>query len=254
MSTARDVLERAAQACLNERVGDDTESDRAYNLAIGHCVEAIRALAAAEIESAPELRPRTPREQAKAVAWVQGLRASHTEVENATAQRPDEVRLMTMTSAEVESATPAKADDFLREIMASIDGRSFIPVARLDAMRAYLADRAQPSPEAQVAGKPPRNPDSMPQSHWKLGNEFKPFHPSASHVDPSYRDGWNRAYYAAIAQPAAQPATDRAIPEGWQLVPKKLTAPMALAWGLGGGMFFTWEALLATAPRFGDRP
>lgn len=38
---------------------------------------------------------------------------------------------------------------------------------------------------------------AYPQSHWKLGNEFKPFHPSASHVDPSYRDGWNHAYYAS---------------------------------------------------------
>lgn len=31
---------------------------------------------------------------------------------------------------------------------------------------------------------------------WKIGNEFAPFHPDASHVEPGYRDGWNACYAA----------------------------------------------------------
>jgi len=35
---------------------------------------------------------------------------------------------------------------------------------------------------------------------WKIGNEFAPFHPSASHVDPEYRDGWNACYEIAAGE------------------------------------------------------
>lgn len=34
---------------------------------------------------------------------------------------------------------------------------------------------------------------------WKVGNEFLPYHPSASHVRPDYRDGWNDCYKVAAA-------------------------------------------------------
>ena len=53
----------------------------------------------------------------------------------------------------------------------------------------------------------------MPSSAYKLGDEFKPFHPSASHVRPEWRDGWNACFIAAIAALQAQPQP--AIPEGW---------------------------------------
>ncbi len=33
---------------------------------------------------------------------------------------------------------------------------------------------------------------------WKVGNEFLPYHPSASHVSPEHRDGWNYCYLAAM--------------------------------------------------------
>ena len=33
---------------------------------------------------------------------------------------------------------------------------------------------------------------------WKVGREFLPFHPDASHVTPEYRDGWNACYQAAL--------------------------------------------------------
>lgn len=39
-----------------------------------------------------------------------------------------------------------------------------------------------------------------PTDPWKVGNEFLPFHPSASHVPPDYRDGWNRCHAAAQAR------------------------------------------------------
>ena len=35
---------------------------------------------------------------------------------------------------------------------------------------------------------------------YKVGNEFAPFHPSASHVEPDYRDGWNACYELATKE------------------------------------------------------
>lgn len=37
---------------------------------------------------------------------------------------------------------------------------------------------------------------------WKLGDEFAPFNPDASHVPPDYRDAWNRCYLAALSAQA----------------------------------------------------
>lgn len=39
--------------------------------------------------------------------------------------------------------------------------------------------------------------NSKTTPRWKCGNEYAPFHPSASHVSPAYRDGWNDCYIAA---------------------------------------------------------
>ena len=41
-------------------------------------------------------------------------------------------------------------------------------------------------------------------SAYCVGNEYKPFHPSASHVRPEWRDGWNACYVAAIRAAIAQ--------------------------------------------------
>lgn len=38
--------------------------------------------------------------------------------------------------------------------------------------------------------------DYPAEQRWKVGNEFLPFHPQASHVCPDYRDGWNACYEA----------------------------------------------------------
>jgi hypothetical protein len=43
-----------------------------------------------------------------------------------------------------------------------------------------------------------REPD--PGQQWKLGDEFLPFHPQASHVPPDYRDGWNRCWWMAVTR------------------------------------------------------
>lgn len=49
---------------------------------------------------------------------------------------------------------------------------------------------------APVSGNPTLTP---PAEQWKCGKEFLPYHPSASHVEPAYRDGWNHCYEAAQA-------------------------------------------------------
>lgn len=39
-----------------------------------------------------------------------------------------------------------------------------------------------------------------PGQQWKCGDEFLPFHPQASHIEPAYRDGWNRCYWMAATR------------------------------------------------------
>jgi hypothetical protein len=50
-----------------------------------------------------------------------------------------------------------------------------------------------------------------PTQEWKLGDEFLPFHPQASHVPPDYRDGWNRCYAAAIKAAETVPTNMQAL-------------------------------------------
>ncbi len=46
---------------------------------------------------------------------------------------------------------------------------------------------------------------AAPDGQWKCGNEYLPYHPDASHVDPAYRDGWNDCYRAAPPPPQREP-------------------------------------------------
>lgn len=48
---------------------------------------------------------------------------------------------------------------------------------------------------------------SVPKEQWRVGNEFLPYHPDASHVAPDYRDGWNDCFRAFLSRPAAPPVT-----------------------------------------------
>lgn len=43
---------------------------------------------------------------------------------------------------------------------------------------------------------------------WKVGNEYAPYHPQASHCPPDFRDGWNACYEAgrAFTKPPTSPA------------------------------------------------
>lgn len=42
-----------------------------------------------------------------------------------------------------------------------------------------------------------RTTEEAKREAFKAGNEFAPYHPDASHVEPGYRDGWNACYRAA---------------------------------------------------------
>ena len=50
-------------------------------------------------------------------------------------------------------------------------------------------------------------------ARWKCGNEFLPYHPSASHVEPAYRDGWNACFKAS-----AQVQAMGRVPPGWKAI------------------------------------
>lgn len=49
-----------------------------------------------------------------------------------------------------------------------------------------------------------RTTEEAKREAFKLGNEFAPYHPAASHVEPGYRDGWNACYRAALQWQAEQ--------------------------------------------------
>lgn len=56
---------------------------------------------------------------------------------------------------------------------------------------------------------------------WKSGNEYLPYHPSASHVSPAYRDGWNDCYKAATPSLRVNPVAvvwEIVVPSGNRLL------------------------------------
>lgn len=63
----------------------------------------------------------------------------------------------------------------------------------------------------------------MGTPEWKVGNEFAPYHPSASHCSPDYRDGWNHCYQMAAARLAALEADARRYQEKADAIHKYLT-------------------------------
>lgn len=52
--------------------------------------------------------------------------------------------------------------------------------------------------EVATTPRPAAAMTTAPAAGWKVGREFLPFHPDASHVPPEYRDGWNACYQAAL--------------------------------------------------------
>ena len=72
---------------------------------------------------------------------------------------------------------------------------------------------------------------------YKLGNEFLPFHPSASHIEPAYRDGWNACYKAALAASAPVAPTQEAESVRWEFrwlnpANNPYSSPSEMAWKL----------------------
>ena len=74
--------------------------------------------------------------------------------------------------------------------------------------RALLAEQARtqthkaedaPS-DAELLDSRGKIRSDLKSSAYCVGNEYKPFHPRASHVRPEWRDGWNACFVAAIAQ------------------------------------------------------
>lgn len=90
---------------------------------------------------------------------------------------------------------------------------------------AHERDRAQRARIAELEA----------QRGWKLGNEFLPFHPDASHVAPEYRDAWNDCYRSLLAGVTLPPFQVSAwmTPEGDRVVPE---TTMAAARRDGGAM------------------
>ena len=75
-------------------------------------------------------------------------------------------------------------------------------------MNAWLAANAAPpmthkaedAPSDELLDSRGKIRSDLKSSAYCVGNEYKPFHPSASHVRPEWRDGWNACFVAAIAQ------------------------------------------------------
>ncbi len=72
-------------------------------------------------------------------------------------------------------------------------------IERLD--RAAIAAQPavqQPAEDAGLLDRHGKIRGDLKASAYCVGNEFKPFHPRASHVRPEWRDGWNACFVAAI--------------------------------------------------------
>jgi hypothetical protein len=84
------------------------------------------------------------------------------------------------------------------------------------------------------------DPKAGAEVAWKCGNEFTPFHPQASHVDPSYRDGWNHCHAAAtslIAELQRELAEAKRDAERWRWIEDNATSH-------GGGNGFTLQVFV----------
>lgn len=118
--------------------------------------------------------------------------------------------------AQPSVAPPAPGGDVLKELVAAAQifltlnnacagaGRLDRALDALHATQAPTAAQGQdaaPAEQAQAVellderGEIRRD---LKGSAYCVGNEYKPFHPSASHVRPEWRDGWNACFVAAI--------------------------------------------------------
>lgn len=85
--------------------------------------------------------------------------------------------------------------------------------------RLDMANRLNTDARNQLAQLSARQ--AAPDGQWKCGNEYLPYHPDASHVDPAYRDGWNDCYRAAPPPPEREPLTQEqkdAVIQEWIMI------------------------------------
>lgn len=118
--------------------------------------------------------------------------------------------------AQPSVAPPALGGDVLKELVAAAQifltlNNACAGAGRLDrALDALHATQAPTAAQGQDAA-PAEQPQAvelldergeirrdLKSSAYCVGNEYKPFHPSASHVRPEWRDGWNACFAAAI--------------------------------------------------------
>lgn len=78
----------------------------------------------------------------------------------------------------------------------NVRGSDLIEFAR--ALLAAQPAVQQPAEDAELLDSRGNIRSDLKSSAYCVGNEYKPFHPSASHVRPEWRDGWNACYVAAI--------------------------------------------------------
>ena len=78
----------------------------------------------------------------------------------------------------------------------NVRGSDLIEFAR--ALLAAQPAVQQPAEDAELLDKHGKIRGDLKASAYCVGNEYKPFHPSASHVRPEWRDGWNACFVAAI--------------------------------------------------------
>ena len=84
----------------------------------------------------------------------------------------------------------------------NVRGSDLIEFAR--ALLAAQPAVQQPAEDAELLDKHGKIRGDLKASAYCVGNEYKPFHPRASHVRPEWRDGWNACYVAAIRAAIAQ--------------------------------------------------
>jgi len=78
----------------------------------------------------------------------------------------------------------------------NVRGSDLIEFAR--ALLAAQPAVQQPAEDAGLLDRHGKIRGDLKASAYCVGNEYKPFHPSASHVRPEWRDGWNACFVAAI--------------------------------------------------------
>ncbi|MCD2164333.1 hypothetical protein [Comamonas koreensis] len=113
------------------------------------------------------------------------LRRQHTEIQQLKAEAQALAELLS------DSLAPESKDWQAGSIL---DRVQFLLTMR-EASQQYCAEL-----EAQLSAR-----QAAPDGQWKCGNEYLPYHPDASHVDPAYRDGWNDCYRAAPPPPEQEP-------------------------------------------------